>query len=335
MSDRVRWGVLGVANIAVRKVIPAMQRGEHATVVAIASRDLDRAQRAAKSLGIPRAHGTYEALLADPDVEAIYNPLPNHLHVPWSVRAAAAGKHVLCEKPVALDVAGVRELIAARDASDVQIGEAFMVRSNLQWLAARELVREGRLGELRAAQGFFSYYLTDPDNVRNIRDMGGGGLMDIGCYPVNTARFVFGEEPLRVVGVMERDPQMDIDRLTSAILEFPSGQCTFTCSTQLVPYQRMHFFGTAARLEVEIPFNAPNDRPCRIFIGEGGAQGEKMETRQFPVSDQYGLQGDQFSRSIRGLESAVAVPLEDSLRNMAVIDALFRSADSGAWETPL
>lgn len=334
MDGKVRWGVLGVANIAVRKVIPAMQRGEQASVIAIASRDGSRARAAARALGIPKAYGSYEELLADPDVEAVYNPLPNHLHVPWSIRAAEAGKHVLCEKPVALDVAGVRQLIAARDANGVKIGEAFMVRTNLQWLATRDLVRAGRIGKLRAAQAFFSYFLADPDNIRNIAAMGGGGLMDIGCYPVNTSRFVFGEEPTCVVGVMDRDPQMKIDRLTSAILEFPSGQCTFTCSTQLVPYQRMHFFGTEGRIEVEIPFNAPNDRPCRIIIDAGGAAGENIEAREFPVCDQYTLQGEQFSRAVRGLDDDVAVPLEDGIRNMAVIEALIRSAESGRRERP-
>jgi predicted dehydrogenase len=213
----------------------------------------------------------------------------------------------------------------------VKIGEAFMVRTNPQWLATRELVRDGRIGQLRAAQAFFSYFQVDPDNIRNIAAMGGGGLMDIGCYPVNTSRFVFGEEPAGVLGLMERDPQMHIDRLTSAILEFPSGQCTFTCSTQLAPYQRMHFFGTGGRIEVEIPFNAPNDRPCRIVIDAGG---EGVETREFPVCDQYTLQGDQFSRAVRGLDDDVAVPLEDSLRNMAVIEALVRSAESGRRERP-
>jgi predicted dehydrogenase len=331
--EKVRWGVLGVAGIAVRKVIPAMQQSQHAAVVAIASRDVSRAREAAQLLGIPKAYGSYDELLADPEIEVVYNPLPNHLHVPWSVRAAEAGKHVLCEKPVALDVAGVRRLIAARDASGVEIAEAFMVRTNLQWLAVRDLARSGRIGKLRAAQAFFSYFQADPRNIRNIAAMGGGGLMDIGCYPINTSRFVFGEEPERVVGLLERDPDMKVDRLTSAILEFPSGQCTFTCSTQLVPYQRMHFFGTDGRVEVEIPFNAPNDRPCRIFIDAGRAPREDLETREFPVCDQYTLQGDRLSRAVRGLDD-VAVPLEDSLRNMAVIDALVRSADSGRWERP-
>lgn len=334
MNDKVRWGVLGVANIAVRKVIPAMQHGRSASIVAIASRERSRARDAARSLGIPKAYGSYEELLADPEVEAIYNPLPNHLHVPWSIRAVEAGKHVLCEKPLSLDVAGARNLIAARDEGGVLVGEAFMVRTNLQWLEARELIRSGRIGKLCAAQGFFSYFLADPANIRNIADAGGGALMDIGCYPVNTSRFIFGEEPHRVIGMVERDPAMQIDRLTSAILDFPSGQCTFTCSTQLVPYQRMNFFGTEGRLEVEIPFNAPNDRPCRIFIDNGDLSGKGVETLEFPVCDQYTLQGDQFSRAIRGEDADVAVPLEDSLRNMAVIDAIFHSAASGAWLKP-
>jgi len=334
MTGRVRWGVLGAAHIAVKKVIPAMQRGEWCEIAAIASRDLQKAQQAAVALGIPKAYGSYEELLADPEIEAVYNPLPNHLHVPWSVRAAEAGKHVLCEKPLALDAAEARELLAAQTRTGVKMGEAFMVRTHPQWLRARELVRGGRIGELRAVMGFFSYFNRDPANIRNVLAWGGGGLFDIGCYPINTSRFIFGEEPRRVMALVERDPEMQTDRLSSGMLDFPSGQAIFTCSTQLVPYQRMQMFGTRGRVEIEIPFNAPPDRPCRIFLDDGSDLfGAGIQTETFPACDQYTIQGDLFSQAVRG-EGPVPVPLEDAVRNMAVIDALFRSAESGRWEAP-
>jgi predicted dehydrogenase len=322
---KVRWGVLGVAGIATRKVIPAMQLGEHSEVVAIASRDLARAQSAARDLGIPKAYGSYEALLADPEIEAVYNPLPNHLHVPWSIRAAEAGKHVLCEKPIALSVAEALELVRARDRTGVKIGEAFMVRTHPQWLRARELVVSGRIGQLRAISGFFSYFNSDPANIRNKVELGGGALMDVGCYPIFCSRFLFGEEPRRAIGLIERDPVFGTDRLTSALLEFPSGQAVFTSSTQIAKYQRMQLIGTEGRLELEIPFNAPNDRPTRILIDPAvDPMGTGTTVEEFPICDQYTIQGDLFSRAIRE-GGDVAVPLEESVKNMAVIEAIFRS----------
>jgi predicted dehydrogenase len=334
MTGKVRWGVLGAAHIAVKKVIPAMQRGDWCEIAAIASRDVRKAQQTAAALGIPKAYGSYEELLADPQIDAIYNPLPNHLHVPWSIRCAEAGKHVLCEKPLALDAAEARELLQAQARTGVKMGEAFMVRTHPQWLRVRDLVRGGRIGELRAAMGFFSYFNRDPANIRNVREWGGGGLFDIGCYPIHTSRFIFGEEPRRVAALLERDPDMHTDRLTSAMLHFPSGQAIFTCSTQLVPYQRMQFFGTRGRIEIEIPFNAPPDRPCRILVDDGSdLSGAGIQTETFPVCDQYTIQGDLFSQAVRG-EGQAPVPIADAVRNMAVIDALFRSAESGRWETP-
>ncbi len=312
---KVRWGVLGVAGIATRKVIPAMQLGEHSEIVAIASRDLSRAEAAARDLGIPKAYGSYETLLADPEIEAVYNPLPNHLHVPWSIRAAEAGKHVLCEKPIAMSVAEALELVRARDRTGVKIGEAFMVRTHPQWLRARELVVSGRIGQLRAISGFFSYYNDDPANIRNKVELGGGALMDVGCYPIFCSRFLFCEEPARAFGVIDRDPAFGTDRLTSAVLEFPSGHAIFTSSTQIAKYQRMLLVGTQGRIEIEIPFNAPNDRPTRILIDD--------TYEEFPICDQYTIQGDLFSQAIRE-GGDVAVPLEESVRNMTVIEAIRR-----------
>ena len=334
MTDKVRWGILSTAKIGVKKVIPGMQKGKFCEIAAICSRDLRRAEEEARSLGIAKAYGSYEELLADPQIDAIYNPLPNQLHVPWSIKAAEAGKHVLCEKPLSLTVDEARKLLAVRDRTKVKIGEAFMVRTHPQWLRTRELVASGRIGQLRAATGFFSYFNTDPTNIRNIPECGGGAVMDIGCYPINTSRFVFGEEPTKVLGLVERDPRLKVDRLTSAMLDFPSGQSTFTCSMQLVPYQRSQFFGTKGRIEIEIPFNAPPDRPCRLFVDDGSdVFGGGISAEEFPVCDQYTQQGDAFSRAVLD-GSEVPGPLEDAVKNMAVIEAIFRSAESGKWEKP-
>jgi predicted dehydrogenase len=330
----VRWGVLGAANIAIKKVIPAMQASGTTPVVAIASRDLSKAREAAEELGIEKAYGSYEELLADPGIDVIYNPLPNHLHVPWSVRAAEAGKHVLCEKPVGLTAAEARMLLGVRDRTGVRIGEAFMARTHPQWQAVRELVDSGRIGELRLITGHFSYFKDDPTNIRSRPEFGGGALMDIGCYPVTLSRLVYRSEPSRVMAAIERHPVQGVDRLTSAVMEFPTGQATFTCSMQLVPHQRMQMLGTTGRIEVEIPFNAPSDERCRLFVDDGSdLRGGGVETIEVRAVDQYALQAQLFAAAVRG-RGEVPVPLEDAVRNMAVIDALFRSAESGRWETP-
>lgn len=326
MTHKVRWGVLGAARIATKKVIPAMQRGAWSKVTAIASRDLGKAQEAAALLGIPKAYGSYEALLADRDIEAVYNPLPNHLHVPWSIRAAEAGKHVLCEKPIGLNVADAERLLAVRDRTGVTIQEAFMVRTHPQWRTACDLVSAGRIGEVRAMMGFFSYSNVDPTNIRNVAEYGGGALLDIGCYLIHTARMIFRREPDRVTAAINRDPVTGIDRLTSMILDFGGAHAVGTCSTQLVPYQRVHIFGTRARIEIQIPFNAPPDTPTRIFLDDGAdLSGAAAQQIDIPACDQYTIQADLFSRAIR--EDAPPVyPLEDSIANMRVIDAVLRGA---------
>ena len=330
---RTRWGVLGASKFAINKCVPGIQASALCDVSAIASRDISKAQAAADKLGIATAYGSYEELLADPSIDVIYIPLPNHLHVPWSIAAAKAGKHVLCEKPLAMTVEEVQLLIAARDAAGVVVGEAVMVRTHPQWLRARALAASGRIGELRAATGFFSYTNVDPLNIRNRADAGGGAIWDIGCYPVTTARLVFGTEPLRVAAAIVRDPEFGTDRLSSFILEFPQGHAIFTCSTQLVPYQRMQFMGTKGRIEMEIPFNSPPDRPSRIFLDDGGELfGSGISTETFDIGDQYTWQADAFARAVLG-EGPVPVPLEDSLKQVAVLTAIFRAAESGRWES--
>ena len=333
MASKLRWGVLSTANIGLIKVIPAMQQGENITVAAIASRDLAKARQAAAALGIPKAYGSYEELLADPDIDAIYNPLPNQFHVPWTIKAAEAGKHVLCEKPISLTVAEARTLLAVRARTGVKICEAFMIRSYTQWLRLRELLDEGRIGELRSITGFFSYFNVDAANIRNQVEAGGGALYDIGCYLIHASRYAFRQQPVRVVAALDRDSEMHIDRLTSAILEFSGGHSIFTCGTQLIPYQRIHFLGTRGRIELEIPFNAPPDRPVRLFVDStGDLAGGGITTEVFPACDQYTLQGEAFAKAVRE-DTEVPVPLEDSIENMAVIEAIFSSAHSGQWVT--
>jgi predicted dehydrogenase len=331
MGNTIRWGILSTANIGTGKVIPAMQKGTYCEMAAIASRNLPRAEEVAKELGIPKAYGSYEELLEDKTIDAVYIPLPNHLHVPWSIKCMEAGKHVLCEKPMALTTTEIEQLIKVRDKTGMKIGEAFMVRSHPQWIKSRELVQSGAIGKLKSIQGFFSYFNTDSKNIRNIAEYGGGSTWDIGCYPINTSRFLFNEEPVKVIALMENDRNFNVDILSSAILQFPSGQAVFTNSTQLSPYQRMNVFGTKKHFEVEIPFNSPNETTTRIFLNDKVSRDVEREIIEISACDQYTLQGDNFSKAILE-DGEVPVPLEDTLKNTAVINALFRSATSGKWE---
>jgi len=325
--NKVRWGVLSTAKIGVEKVIPAMQRGDYCDVVAIASRSLEKAQELAGQLRIPKAYGSYEELLIDSEVDAVFNPLPNHLHVPWSVKALDAGKHVLCEKPISMTAAEARELLEkSRKQPKLKVMEAFMYRHHPQWQRARKLVVEGKIGALQTIQSFFSYYNVDPENIRNMANIGGGGLMDIGCYCISFARFIFGAEPKRVWGVIELDPDFKTDRLTSGVLDFGKGTSTFTCATQLTPYQRVNIFGTEGRIEIEIPVNAPPDQPCKIWHQHG----DKIEEIVFDVCDQYTIQADLFSRAVL-YDTEVPTPLEDAVTNMNVIESIIQSAKIGAW----
>jgi predicted dehydrogenase len=322
---KIRWGVLGTARIGTAKVIPAMQRGKFCEIIGIASRKLATAQAAAKPLGIPRVYDTYEKLLADPDIEAVYIPLPNHLHVPWAIKALEREKHVLCEKPIGLSVAEAEKLLAAaKKRPKLKVMEAFMYRHHPQWQRARQLVVDGEIGALRTIQSFFAYYNDDPHNIRNKADIGGGGLMDIGCYCISLSRFIFGAEPQRVYGIMEVDPQFGVDRLASGILDFGEGTSTFTCGTQLAPYQRVNIVGTQGRLEIEIPFNAPPDEPCRMWHQKGS----QIEEIKLAVCDQYTIQGDLFSQAVLE-DKAVPTPLEDAVANMKVLEALKSAATRG------
>ena len=330
MSDlnKIRWGVLSTANIGTAKVIPAMQQGTHTEVTGIASRDLIKAEAAGKALGIGKCFGSYEALLADPDIDAVYNPMPNHLHVPWAIKALEAGKHVLCEKPIGLSSEEAQQLIDAGNRHpQLKLMEAFMYRHHPQWIRAKELATDGTIGELRTIQSAFSYFNNDPSNIRNQEAIGGGGgLMDIGCYCISLSRFIFDAEPARVVGMVENDPTLKIDRLALGLLDFGNQSSNFTCSTQLVPYQRVNIFGTKGRVEIEIPFNAPPDRPCKLWL----QQGETVEELEFPTCDQYPLQGDLMAQAILN-DTPVPTPIKDALANMRVIEAMFESGQNDVW----
>ena len=326
--DKVRWGILSTADIGVKAVIPAMQQGAYCTITAMASRNLERGQAVAARLGIPKVYGSYEEMLANPEIDAIYNPLPNHLHVPWSIKALEAGKHVLCEKPIAMSAAEAQTLVnAAGRYPHLKMMEAFMYRFHPQWLHARQLVKEGAIGSLRTVQTIFSYFLEDGNNIRNIAEAGGGAMMDIGCYAVSVPRWIFAAEPRRVSSIVEFDPRFNTDRLASAVLDFEQGTATFTCGTQLAPYQRVQIMGTQGRIEIEIPFNAPTDRPYRLWHQHAN---EHIEEILVEPRNQYTLQGDAFSQAIL-TNGPVPTPIEDALANMQVIEATLRSGKSGGW----
>ena len=327
------WGVLGASFFAVEHMIPALQQSAGLRVHGIASRELAKAEAVAERFGLSQAYGDYESMLADPAIDVIYNPLPNHLHVPWSAKAARAGKHVLCEKPIALDADEAAQLIAVRDETGVQIQEAYVVTHHPQWKRVRELVRAGRIGRLRAIQGWVSYWLDDPENIRNKREMGGGGLLDIGVYPLLTARYVFEADPVRAFAAIERHPEWGTDVLASATLEFPSGILSFTCGTLSAVHQHMAIHGTEGRIELPDPFAQSPTREARLSI-LGPRQiweplNEEVETLE--RVNQYVPQAEAFCAAVRG-EAPPAFPLEESVKMMRALDALARSGESGRWE---
>ena len=327
---KLNWGILSTAKIGIEKVIPAMQHGKLSKIVAIASRTHESAREAAKNLKIPKAFGSYQDLLDDTSIDAVYIPLPNHMHVPWTIKALAANKHVLCEKPIALTATEAKELLKETEKfPHLKVMEAFMYRHHPQWIRALELINGGGIGMVKTVHSFFSYYNDDPENIRNMVDIGGGGLMDIGCYCISLARLIFDEEPQRVFGKIEYDPGFETDRICSGILDFVQGTSTFTCSTQLVPYQRVNVFGTKGRIEIEIPFNAPPDKPCKMLFQNN----EIIEEIEIKICDQYTIQGDLFSLAVLKNEK-VPTPIEDALANMKVLEAVIQSAEKEEWCTP-
>lgn len=325
MSQPLRWGILSTAKIGRKYVIPAMQQAARTEIRAIASRNEDAARQAAQELGIPQAYGSYEALLADPEIDAVYNPLPNHLHLPWTVRALEAGKHVLCEKPLGLHAVEVRRLqeVAAQHPGLV-LAEAFMYRHHPQWAYVIGQVRSGAIGRVQTVHAHFSYFNTEADNIRNKPEYGGGGLLDIGCYGVSSARWIMGREPQRVMALLVKDERFGTDRIASGLLDFGDATATFTAATAANLWQGLVITGDAGRIEIPVPFNPPADQPAvvRVF-----AKGDAVET-QIPAANHFTLQAEHFVRLVRG-EAAPAIPLQESLANMQTLDALRESAETG------
>jgi predicted dehydrogenase len=332
MDKLIRWGVLSTAKIGMKQVIPAMQKAEGTVVAAIASRDSSRAAEAAEGLGIERSYGSYEQLLSDPDIDAIYIPLPNHMHVPWIKKAAQEGKHVLCEKPLALHAGEIRDLIALRDEKKVVIGEAFMVLHHPRWQRVRQLIEEELVGTLRHVDGFFSFFNVDASNIRNNPEYGGGSVYDIGVYPVVTTRMATGEEPLEVMADGSFDPAFGVDTLSSVLMRFPTFTASFTCSMQISAYQQMRFFGEASVMSINMPFNPPDDQDLTIDIATGIKPEECCSLEAIPACNHYTLQAEAFRESILH-GTPFAGGLEHAFANESVIDAIYRSMKSRAWET--
>ncbi len=322
--DSVRWGIISTAKIGIEKVIPAIQQASNCKVEAISSRTQDKAEKAANKLEIPTYYDSYDKLLDDPEIDAIYNPLPNHLHVPETIKALEAGKHVLCEKPIGLDAADAQKLLdASEEHPELKVMEAFMYRFHPQWKRAKSLVDQGNIGQLQTVDSFFSYYNDDPADIRNKADTGGGGLMDIGCYCISLSRFLFDDEPKNVIGQWKIDDEFDTDYLASGMLDFESGTATFTCATQTAPHQEVNIVGTDGRIVIEIPFNAPPEKTTRIWHYQDG---ECNEITFEPVN-QYTLQAQQFAASILQ-DTSPPTPLGDAVQNMRVIDAFRKSAET-------
>lgn len=329
---KVRWGILSTANIGRELVIPAIQQADRCEVIAIASRSIDAAQGVAAELGIDRAYGSYGQLLHDPDIDAVYIPLPNHMHAEWAIASAKAGKHVLCEKPISLSAAEAETMIAAAADADVILREAFMYRFHPSWTMARTLLEEGRIGSLTSIDSWFSYFNDDAGNIRNILEYGGGALMDIGCYSIHLSRMLMGSEPTGIKASVQRDPDSGVDTYTSAILEFGSRVATFGCSTRVEPDQRVDLYGTRGRISIEIPFNIPSDRPTRLTVTAGGDPpvAPKTETIEFDPVNQYTLQAEAFVAAVLDGEALPDSGL-DAADNIRVIDRVFAAAGPSGW----
>lgn len=322
---KINWGVLGAATIAVEQVIPAMLQSEYSNVMAIASRNLKKAKSIAEQFNIPKWYDSYEALLKDDKIQAVYIPLPNHLHVEWSIKALQAEKHVLVEKPIALNAKEARKLWdEAKKYPNILLMEALMYRFHPQWIQVKQWIDDGKIGKLRTIQSSFSFYVDDANSIVNNKEFGGGSLMDVGCYSISISRFLFGNEPKSVLAAIEYDSEFQIDKLTSGILEFEEGSSSFFCATQLAENQQVQIFGTEGIIKFELPFNPPKDRPAMIWLT---VQGVTTEI-EFEICDQYTLQADAFSSAILEGEEA-PVPFKDAINNMVVIQKMHESNTLG------
>ena len=321
MGKKIKWGILGSAHIATEHVIPAMLSCQYGEVYAIASRSTEKAQNIAEQFGIPEFYGSYEELLADKEVDAIYIPLPNHLHVQWAIKALEADKHVLVEKPVGLSSKEAERLLQeTKKYPHLKVMEAFMYRHHPQWIKVKELVDQKAIGDIKTIQSSFSFFENDPNSIVNSKEFGGGSLMDIGCYPISLSRFMFNSEPKSISSVIEYHPDFKVDVLASGILEFETGTSVFFSSTQLADNQQAQIFGTKGNIKFELPFNPPIDRPSKIWF----TIGDDCQTIEFETCNQYTIQADLFALAIRN-NTPVPTPLEDSVKNMIVIEKLEES----------
>ncbi|MDX8468370.1 Gfo/Idh/MocA family oxidoreductase [Mesorhizobium sp. VK23B] len=324
-----RWGVLSTAKIGREQLLPAIVDSENGVLSAIASRDLSKARALADRFGAPHAFGSYEDLLASKEVDGVYIPLPTSQHVEWTAKAIQAGKHVLVEKPLALDAKDIPPLIKLRDEKKVLVCEAFMVVYHPQWIKVRDLIAGGAIGRLRHVQGAFSYYNIDPKNMRNQLDLGGGALPDIGVYPTVSTRFSTGKEPIRVQATIERDKTFGTDIYSSIRADFGDFELSFYLSTQMAARQVMVFHGETGFIEVFSPFNAGLYDHHRIELHNQNHT--EAQVFRFPGTQQYRLECETFVRAAQGGKDR-AFTLEESVLNQKVIDAIFRAGDKDGWE---
>lgn len=323
---KMKFGVLGVSGHFLKRIVFPLMESETVEIYAIASRNIKRAQETAEKYGIPKFYGSYEELLDDPEIDAIFNPLPNHMHKEWIFKSADAKKHMLCEKPLTLDTEETNEVIEYIKDSGIKLMEAFMIRFHPKWQKAKALIDNGYIGKVRHIQTVFSYNNQDPSNIRNIKEVGGGALLDIGCYAINTARYILGKAPKRVISMIDEHPEFGTDMTTSAILDYGDAVSLFTVSTSAFPQQQVKIFGTEGTLTVTIPFNDISEVPGKLLFENNSAS---MEIEVEPVN-QYRLMFEAYAKSIVD-DTEVPLPLSDSLLNMKTIDAVFKSAKTGEW----
>ncbi|MEH7119701.1 Gfo/Idh/MocA family oxidoreductase [Neobacillus vireti] len=321
--NKIRWGIMGCAGIAKRSVIPGIQQSETGEVAAIASRGMDKAKQTAEQLNIPKAYGSYEELLADPTIEAVYIPLPNHLHKEWVIRAAEAGKHVLCEKPLAINAEEAQEMLEACEKAGVVFAEAFMYRYHPRYTTIHNIIKSGELGEIRGIHGTFTFNNSkDMNNIRYKREWGGGSLYDVGVYPISAARMLLNEEPkAAVVHAYISEKHDYVDMMASGILEFNRGVAlTFDCGMWAAFRNTLEILGTEGRIEVPSAFVVNQDEGDNFFIYTKDGQREV----EVPRVNQYALQADAIGRSIRNGEP-LPFPVSDAVLNMKVLDACLTS----------
>lgn len=324
---RIKLGVLGVSNHFVKRVMLPLCELEKVELFAIASRSEQRAAETAHTFNVRKAYGSYEALINDTEVDAVYIPLPNHMHAQWIKLAAAAGKHILCEKPLCMNAAEAVEVVEFCQKKGVVLMEAFMYKYHPQWQKVRDIIRTNNIGKVQYINTSFSYNNPSATNIRNIKDFGGGGLRDIGCYGISVPRFLLGKEPVRVVSLLTNHPEFGTDMLTTAILDFGTARATFNVSTCANAFQKVDIVATAGRVTVHLPFNAYNDVICRITVDSA------IGTREILIDpvDQYGLMINEFAELINQHEM-VSSGEDDAILNQKVLDAVLKSSQTNAWE---